>query len=342
MKDILQIALRDPTLGPSALQALITTGMSGGGMINPAQAARLNEEAARTGLMGQRIAQSAAQAQQNERMQNDRLDVARGNQAIAQQRLGVSQQEQQLGQQRLAYEQQKPLLDEANKQWTAAVGAATPARAAMDQLDQLDHLNTMIHTGKFAGTTKDLLNWAQSAGIDPAVLGVGTNAAPYEVYQAIASNMAMHLRNPPGQGNLMPGQMSNYEDQLLQSMGPQLAKTPQGNALLIQVQKRIQQRAIDFAQFATDWQKSHGNVITPQWFDDSNKWWTDDKHRLLTPDMQKQFDTLSKPQAQTRAPSAADLSAMDAATLHALPDDVKAAINADPALLSILKQKFAK
>lgn len=317
MQEILQVALRDPTLGPQALQALFqVAGNSQSGAITPATAARLSVE-----MLGQK----SREATQKERLQVQKdIEAARQQaQATTQQRLnqvlGLQQQkagfeqrqaditnkfreqEKEIQQQRLDWEKAKTGQEATQKiaadTWGNAVKGGETARTNLDNLAQLDNLGSKIQTGTFSGNAKTLLNLAQSLGINTAALGIEESAAPYEAYNAIAAHMAMSLRNPPGQDNLMPGQMSNYEDQLLQSMGPQLTKSSQGNSMMIAIQKRINERARDFARFAV----AYKGPKDQDWLNASQDWWQRPENQLITPQLQSRIDELSKPPAATQS-----------------------------------------
>lgn len=309
MREIMQIALRDPLLGPQALGTLLQAGAGGmrQGMVTPAEQARLAVELSgqqqRTDVAKQRLStyeqaqqRAGQQFQQAQQMARQRLDLQQQQQKQLQ---DMQQQRIDLEKQQLGLKRSEGVIAQAQKSWDTAFNGGTTARDNLDTLSQLETYNNQVQTGRFGGTTKDILNLAQSLGVNLGALGVKEGAAPYEAFDALAKHMAMTLRNPPGQANLMPGQMSNYEDQLLQSMGPQLLKTNQGNQIMIEVQKRLNQRALDFSRFAVDHQQRNNGLVTPDWFKESSDWWQD--HPLMTPELRGRIDALSKVPAPAAA-----------------------------------------
>lgn len=56
----------------------------------------------------------------------------------------------------------------------------------------------------------------------------------------------------------MPGALSDKDREFLVSMVPGLAKTPQGNAIVIEAFKRTAQRDAEIAQLARDYKKKTG------------------------------------------------------------------------------------
>jgi hypothetical protein len=71
--------------------------------------------------------------------------------------------------------------------------------------------------------------------------------------------MALQLRNPSG-GAGMPGALSDRDVQFLRAMVPGLAKTPEGNKLIIETARKLSQREIQVAQLARDYRKKKGQL----------------------------------------------------------------------------------
>ncbi|CAB4192600.1 hypothetical protein UFOVP1244_44 [uncultured Caudovirales phage] len=360
MREIMKIAIQDPTLGPGALNALfqVAGGTGTKGQVTPAEAARLAVE-----MQGQQsreqqggkklefMKKQLEQSQQNQsamqqyreneqKFQQDKLRMEMGMQGLTHEQ---KQQEIAAQKDRLDWEKAKTEAEGVQKMavdtWNNAIKGADEARTNLDNIGQLEALGKKISTGKFAGNAKDILSVAQSLGIDTKALGIDESAGPLEAYQAISSNMAMHLRNPPGQSNLMPGQMSNYEDQLLQKMGPQLSTSPQGNAIMIAINRRINERARDFSQFAAD----YSGPKDQKWIQAAQQWWQRPENQLRTPEFEKKLDSLTNPPNSAtpteEAPNAASISSMSLKELGEATKKFPSMLT-DPATSSIIRQKL--
>jgi len=358
MREIMTIALQDPTLGPGALNALVQVagGPGAKGQVTPAEAARLavemhgqasreSEAEKRLGFMDKNFKQEQANnaALQQYRENQQRIERERMGNELAIQGITRDQKQQEIEQRKADLEWAKSRNDVegiqkmAQESWKKAVDGADVARSSLDSLDQLESLGSKIHTGTFAGKTKDILNLAHSLGLDLSPFGITESAGPYEAYDALSSNMALHLKNPPGQSNLMPGNQSNYEDDILKSMGTQLSKSPQGNALIIALSRRIGERAKDFAGFAADYEGSKDQ----KWIQAARSWWERPENQLMSPEFQKKFDAISASPSGVveKAPGAADISSM---SLKDLGDAAKKypSILTDPTTSSIIRQKL--
>lgn len=133
--------------------------------------------------------------------------------------------------------------------------SAISAQQRLTQLDRMDAAlsNPDVYTGAAGESINSLKKLAQSVGLD--VSGV----ADAELVQTIGNQFAMELRNPSG-GAGLPGATSDRDLAFLQSIPPGLGKTPAGNKLAIQWQKRVQQRNIEVAQLARDYEARRGRL----------------------------------------------------------------------------------
>jgi len=121
------------------------------------------------------------------------------------------------------------------------------------KLDQLNNLLDETYTG--AGADKILAGKKAMQMLGMDVEGVGEA----EAAKAIASELALQLRNPAG-GAGMPGAMSDKDREFLQSMTPGLAMSPDGRKALIDTKQKINQRNIDVAKMARDYRKKNGSL----------------------------------------------------------------------------------
>ena len=94
---------------------------------------------------------------------------------------------------------------------------------------------------------------AKSIGIDVGEVG------PAEAAQAITAQLALNARSPAG-GAGMPGAMSDADREYLKSMQPGIERTPDGNRLIVDVNRKLNQRAVDVDKFRQDYVKKNGRL----------------------------------------------------------------------------------
>jgi hypothetical protein len=139
----------------------------------------------------------------------------------------------------------------------------TKSSMAMNQLSLLDQLyrsNKNIAEGEGADLLHSVKSWAKTIGID-----LGKSTSLEDVVSSITTEMALKHRTAGG-SNLLPGQMSNYEDKLLQSMQPGLTRTREGRLMLIDFMKEIYRTNIRFAEEATKYERANKR-LDPGWYD---------------------------------------------------------------------------
>jgi hypothetical protein len=143
--------------------------------------------------------------------------------------------------------------------FTSLQDGATAARAANGRLDRIGQLLDGVGTGKTAPTTQSYKAAAKSVGIDLEALGITDDVGPAEAAQALSAQMALELRNPAG-GAGMPGAMSDKDREFLTSMVPGLGTSPEGREMMIETQKRVNNRSIEVARMARDYRKANGRL----------------------------------------------------------------------------------
>ena len=127
---------------------------------------------------------------------------------------------------------------------------------ANSKLNKLTRLETLLassgNTGKLTPATMELKSVAESLGfkVDPKL--------PFQqAAQALSNEIALELRNPAG-GAGMPGALSDRDREFLVNMVPNLAKTPEGNKILIDTMKKLAQREKDVAKLARGYRQKTG------------------------------------------------------------------------------------
>lgn len=99
-----------------------------------------------------------------------------------------------------------------------------------------------------------------------ASFGVKTGDATGPAQAAIAASNAFALKlRTGGDQNLMPGAMSNFDAQLLQSMAPSLSQTQEGRLYLLQMMRSMAESNMRIAEEAQNFASANGGILTPEW-----------------------------------------------------------------------------
>lgn len=132
------------------------------------------------------------------------------------------------------------------------------AQAAQNKIATLQGLQDALGQSSFTGMGAETLlgvkQAARSLGID-----IGADLGPEETARALGNQLALQMRSPSN-GAGMPGAMSDKDREFLVASVPGLGKTPEGNARLIDFMTRVEQRNIQVAQMAQDYQERNGQL----------------------------------------------------------------------------------
>lgn len=143
------------------------------------------------------------------------------------------------------------------------------AQSARGKIATLEALRNRLadagRTGTGAQTVLGIKRAAQMLGIDTGDLG------PAEAAVAIGNQLALQLRNPSS-GAGMPGAMSDKDREFLVASVPGLTKTPQGNAQLIDMMMKVEQRNIEVAQRANEYMRRNSGRMDSRFFDELGQW----------------------------------------------------------------------
>jgi hypothetical protein len=131
-------------------------------------------------------------------------------------------------------------------------GAAAPAK--LGKFDRMEQLMEGVNTGKLTPAITQVASIAEALGfnIDPKL-------APKQALEALANDMTLQMRNPAG-GAGMPGALSDADREFLKSMSPGLAKTREGNKLIIQTGRALAKREEEVAKLARTYRKKNGSL----------------------------------------------------------------------------------
>lgn len=135
------------------------------------------------------------------------------------------------------------------------IKGASSARNTQANIDRLDQLlsDPSVYQGTGGERVLQAKRLAKSMGFDVGDVGGA------EAVQAISNQLALQARNPAG-GAGMPGAMSDSDREYLKAMQPGLEKTPQGNKQIIDVNRKLNQRAIDVEKFRQGYIREHGRL----------------------------------------------------------------------------------
>jgi hypothetical protein len=152
------------------------------------------------------------------------------------------------------------------KQFGDIQDAGVQAQGRLGTLDAMEQaLGKTGYTGWGAPQLLEAKRTAKLLGIDTGDLGAAETA------QAISNQLAMQLRNPSG-GAGMPGAMSDADRNFLKASVLGIERTPEGNARLLDYNRRLEQRSIDVAQQASDYAAAHGGMLDDGFGSELAKW----------------------------------------------------------------------
>lgn len=132
----------------------------------------------------------------------------------------------------------------------------------------VSNLNTMtqmygdpnVPEGKLGPYIQDFRSAMKGLGIE-----VDKSTPDAQVFDAMAKKLALGMKSADGT-NLLPGAMSNYEDQLLQSMVPSLQGTREGNLKLMQLMAEVAKSNIRLAEEGTKLAEANKGMLGPDWY----------------------------------------------------------------------------
>lgn len=115
-------------------------------------------------------------------------------------------------------------------------------------------LKTGVRTGTFGENELALRKFAGAMGI-----GDADTLASGELLKALQNRMALQMRNPDS-GMGMPGSVSDRDILFLKDAQIGIDRSPEGNALMLEAFRRIEQRKLDIAEMADQYVIDNGNL----------------------------------------------------------------------------------
>ena len=132
----------------------------------------------------------------------------------------------------------------------------------VNQLNLLENLysNPNLPEGELGPLIQKVRSGFQSFGVD-----VGETTGPADLANAVAQKMVLAQRTSDGT-NLLPGAVSNFEVQLLQSMGPTLSLTNEGRQALVRFMKEVALSNQRIAEEGSTFAAQNQDMLTPGWY----------------------------------------------------------------------------
>ena len=132
----------------------------------------------------------------------------------------------------------------------------------MNQLDMLEKVysNPNIPEGQLAEYEQNI-----RSGLKTLCVEVAPETGITDCAKALGTSLALTQKSADGK-NLLPGAMSNYEDQLLQKMAPTLTLTNEGRMALIKLMKQVAQSNLRISSEATKIAGENKDMLPPSWY----------------------------------------------------------------------------
>ena len=132
----------------------------------------------------------------------------------------------------------------------------------VNQLNLLENLysNPNLPEGELGPLLQKIRSGFQTFGVD-----VGDTTGPADLANAVAQKMVLAQRTSDGT-NLLPGAVSNFEVQLLQSLGPTLSLTNEGRQALVRFMKEVALSNQRIAEEGSAFAAQNNEMLTPGWY----------------------------------------------------------------------------
>lgn len=151
-------------------------------------------------------------------------------------------------------EEDKAVGKAFGEQYVKIQNAGFNSQSRVAKLERMEHLLNGLETGKLTPMMTEAKAMLESLGIK-----VDDKLGNAQAVAALSNELALAARNT-SEGAGMPGAMSDADRVFLSQTVPGLAKTPAGNRLLIETNKRIAKREAEVAKIARDYRKKHGRL----------------------------------------------------------------------------------
>ncbi len=145
-----------------------------------------------------------------------------------------------------------------------ADASAISAQTRIAKLDRLGSLMKGFETGGLVPSMTAVQNIGETFGIK-----VDSNLPAKQAFEALSNELALMMRNT-GEGNGMPGNMSNADREYLVTTVPSLGKSKGGNMKIIETARTLAQREVEKSKQMAAYEAKHGQLdskFLAQWND---------------------------------------------------------------------------
>lgn len=145
-----------------------------------------------------------------------------------------------------------------------ADASAISAQTRIAKLDRLGFLMKGFETGGLVPSMTAVQNIGETFGIK-----VDSNLPAKQAFEALSNELALMMRNT-GEGNGMPGNMSNADREYLVTTVPSLGKSKGGNMKIIETARALAQREVEKSKQMAAYEAKHGQLdskFLAQWND---------------------------------------------------------------------------
>lgn len=188
---------------------------------------------------------------------------------------------------------------------------AKVGRQTLPLVDILDTLFQQVGTGKTVPLTTTLKGWAKSLGVDLPALGITDNVGSAEAVNALAREVSLKFIQQT------KGSISNAEMQIFAAMVPNIANTPEGNAILLNAMRAVARRQIEIEKAARQYESQRGGRIDRGFADTKEQIFA--RHPLLPPELMAQQANRSPASGPGPAPAPRGLTPAPAPTAAPAP-----------------------
>lgn len=137
---------------------------------------------------------------------------------------------------------------------------AKTARDLMPSLDAFDaaNKNGEFISGAAGGFRKSIGQWGQLLGIDPKVLEPITGGSPItaEIMDSAAQQINLKMAD-------QVSRVTNMSLGFIQQAGPGIYRTPEGNAMIVELMRRSAERAIKLDDARQTYMEANGGALRP-------------------------------------------------------------------------------
>lgn len=151
--------------------------------------------------------------------------------------------------QQVESEQAKQIGGHYGGLYTGLQKASTDSLKSDADLNRMSQLMGLVKTGKTAPAMAEIQAWGKEVGLDFG------NAGPAEALNALSNKLALGGRRD------MPGAMSDSDRSFLVTMTPGLRNSEDGNAIMIETERRLNKRTRDMAKLARDYRARNGGMV---------------------------------------------------------------------------------